>query len=100
MKSAGVRKRDNVVIKHATKLVIVLLLSWVGLYAQSERGSIRGTVLDSSGAVVPGAKVTAISKTTNIAVSTLSSTAGNYNIPELPPGVDTVQVELAGVKEM
>ncbi len=87
-------------IKHTTKLVIVLLLCWVGLYGQSERGSIRGTVLDSSGATVPGAKITAVSNTTSIAVSTLSSTAGNYNIPELPPGVYTVHVQLSGFKEL
>jgi hypothetical protein len=94
------QKEGNVVIKHTTKLVIVLLLCWVGLYGQSERGSIRGTVLDSSGATVPGAKITAVSNTTSIAVSTLSSTAGNYNIPELPPGVYTVHVQLSGFKEL
>src|SRR6185437_10188538 len=53
-----------------------------------------------SGAVLPGAKVTAISATTNIAVSTVSESGGNYNIPELPPGVYTVQVELSGFKQL
>ena len=87
-------------IKNLTTLVSTLLLCCAAIYSQTERGSIRGTVLDSSGAVVPGAKITATSKTTNISVSTLSSSGGNYNIPELPPGNYTVQADLSGFKEL
>ena len=87
-------------IKTVTKVITVLLICWVGLYAQSERGSIRGTVEDSTGAVVPGAKITATSLATNIETSTLSEQAGNYNIPQLAPGVYTVRAELAGFKTL
>src|SRR6185437_9384591 len=78
----------------------VLLMCWVGLYAQSERGSIRGTVKDSTGAVVPGAKITATSMATNIETSTVSEEAGNYNIPQLAPGIYSVRAELAGFKTL
>jgi hypothetical protein len=88
------------VTKHVTTLVSTLLLCSTALVAQSERGSIRGTVLDSSGAVVPGAKVTAINVGTNIPISTVSAPAGNYNIPQLPPGTYTVRAELTGFKEL
>ncbi|MDQ2774409.1 MAG: carboxypeptidase regulatory-like domain-containing protein [Acidobacteriota bacterium] len=87
-------------IKYLTRVITVLSLCGAALYGQSERGSIRGTVQDSSGALVPGANVTAVSAATNIATSTLSTGAGNYNIPELPPGMYTVRVELAGFKEL
>jgi hypothetical protein len=87
-------------MKHVTTLVSTLLLSCALLFGQSERGSIRGTVLDSSGATVSAAKVTAVSVATGIAISTLSTGAGNYNIPQLPPGAYTVRVELAGFKEL
>ncbi len=87
-------------MKHLTRSVILLFAGLATLYGQTERGSIRGTVLDSSGAVLPGAKITATSATTNIAVSTVSESGGNYNIPELPPGNYTVQVELSGFKQL
>lgn len=67
---------------------------------QSERGSIRGTVTDSSGAVTAGARVTAISAATKIGTSTVTTDAGNYNIPQLPPGVYTVEIEKQGFKKV
>lgn len=87
-------------IKFATKCVGILLLCGAGVYAQSERGSIRGVVEDASGAVLPGARVTAISVGTNVETSTNSLDAGNYNLPELPPGTYVVQVELKGFKKL
>jgi hypothetical protein len=88
--------------KCLTGLVSILLALAGGavLAGQSERGSIRGTVEDSSGGAIPGAKVTAVSTATDVAISTVSTGAGNYNIPELPPGIYTVRAELAGFKEL
>src|SRR5205085_9682638 len=78
----------------------MLLFAGVSLNAQSERGSIRGTVQDSSGAMVPGAKVTAISVGTNVETSTVSTEAGNYNIPQLPPGAYKVQAQGTGFRTL
>jgi hypothetical protein len=83
-----------------TKFVGFIILCAAGLYAQSERGSIRGVVIDGSGAVLPGAIVTAINVGTNVETSTRSLDAGNYNLPELPPGLYIVQVELKGFKKL
>jgi Carboxypeptidase regulatory-like domain len=88
------------VIKQVTTLVSTLLLCWGASFAQSERGSIRGTVLDRSGAVISGAKVTAVSPTTGIESSTVSTAAGNYNIPQLPPGTYSVNAEAPGFKKL
>ena len=87
-------------LNRVTKSASILFLGWGILYAQSERGSIRGTVEDATGAVLPGAKITAVSVATNIEISTSSTEAGNYNIPQLPPGLYTVAAEHAGFKKL
>ncbi len=58
--------------------------------------SIVGTVTDSTGAVVPNAKVTITNVNTNVANHTTSNASGIYNVTDLIPGTYTVQVELAG----
>ncbi len=49
-------------------------------------GEILGTVTDSSGAVVPNAKVTATRPATGISQSTITASGGTYTIPNLPVG--------------
>ena len=46
--------------------------------------TITGTVRDSSGAVVPGAKIIATNENTNLTRSSLADDAGQYVIPLLP----------------
>ncbi len=67
--------------------------------AQSVRGTILGTVTDSSGAVVRGAKVTATQTATGLSRAELTSDAGEYSIPQLPVGPYTVTVEQPGFKK-
>jgi hypothetical protein len=63
-----------------------------------ERGRIGGTVLDASGAVVPGAKVTITSQDTGIARSTETDASGNYLVPLLPVGTYSLTVEKTSFK--
>src|SRR5450631_4751018 len=56
-------------------------------------GTILGTVTDSSGAVVPNAKVTVKNTGTNLVFSTATSSAGDYSAPSLNPGPYIVTVE-------
>jgi hypothetical protein len=66
-------------------------------YAQVTESSIHGTVTDSSDAVVPDAKVTALNTATGIAVVTTTNRSGNYVFPSLQPGGPyTVTVEASG----
>jgi hypothetical protein len=51
-------------------------------------GRISGTVQDSTGAVVPGATVTATEAATGFARSTVSNETGTYVFPSLRPTVD------------
>lgn len=55
-------------------------------------GSISGTVTDGSGAVVPGAEVTATQTTTGLALKTITTGDGTYVFPSLAPSVYNVSV--------
>ena len=62
-------------------------------------GKIRGTVSDSTGAVIAGAKVTATNVATDISTSVTSSSDGSYQFLELAaPAIYSVKAELAGFK--
>jgi len=59
-------------------------------------GSIQGTVLDTSGAPVPGATVTATNTATGIQTVRQTTEAGVFALMPLPPGVYRVTVSLSG----
>lgn len=70
-----------------------------GLRAQTELSTLRGTVTDTSGAVVSGATVTAEEITTNVrARSVTTDNVGNYEMPDLKPGMYRVRAVLRGFK--
>lgn len=66
---------------------------------QESRGTILGRVLDSSGALVVGARVQAVNIATNTKVGSVTSERGNYEIPYLLPGIYRVEVEMPGFKK-
>ena len=66
--------------------------------AQSERGTITGTVRDASGAVVPAANITITNTATNVATNATSNDAGEFTVPNLPPGIYAVRVEKSGFR--
>ena len=68
------------------------------LFAQSERGSISGTVRDASGAVVPGARVSVTDPGTNTTLRTVTTETGDYTAPNLSAGTYTVRIEREGFK--
>ncbi|HSY03509.1 MAG TPA: carboxypeptidase regulatory-like domain-containing protein [Acidobacteriaceae bacterium] len=83
----------------------LLFLFWLFLVsphalAQEFRGTISGVVTDSSGAVVPGAKVTAREASTGTQSRVKSDSAGQFVIPFLLPGTYTVTAELTGFETM
>src|SRR5215207_8918574 len=67
--------------------------------AQEFRGSIAGTVNDSSGAAVPGATVTATNQATNTPQTTTTNEEGAYTLLYLTPGTYTLLVEATGFKK-
>jgi len=66
------------------------------LFAQSDRGTITGTVADSSGALIPGAKIALINADTETRSETIATETGNFTIPALSAGRYTLRVEHAG----
>jgi hypothetical protein len=63
---------------------------------QTFRGAINGTVTDPSGAVVPGAKVTATEKATGLQKATVSTSDGEFSFQDLPLGAYKVSVTASG----
>jgi len=76
--------------------VIVMLLSCFCACQGIVTGSISGTVLDPSGALVSGARIRATQVETNRVFTTESSKGGVVQLPSLPPGTYTVLVEAKG----
>ena len=81
-------------------MTLCLALAPMQTAAQSQAGSgtIVGTVYDSSGAVVPKAKVTAAQKGTGFTREAEANDSGQYRIILLPPGSYTVTVAQSGFK--
>src|SRR5262249_13539708 len=68
------------------------------LCAQSERGTITGTIQAASGAVVPGAKITLTNTQTGVTFTIPSNGDGEYTVPQLQVGVYSVKVEKDGFR--
>src|SRR5258706_7649671 len=68
------------------------------LFGQSERGTITGTVADSTGAVVPKARVIVTNTDTKLVSESESNDAGAYTAASLPVGPYTVRVEKQGFR--
>jgi hypothetical protein len=76
-------------------LGLLLFFVPLRLFAQGLSG-INGTVTDPSGAVVPGAKVTASNNATSVSTHTVTGSAGTYSFTDLIPGTYAVKVEKDG----
>jgi hypothetical protein len=68
-------------------------------FAQSDRGTITGTIVDPAGAVVPSAAIEAINVDTGAVFPVASSSTGNYTIAELPAGTYVLNVTVQGFKK-
>ena len=79
-------------------LVLLVTLAWPAA-AQVASAELSGSILDPTGALVVGAKVSATNVATNRNHETTSNAAGNYIIPLLPPGDYTLTVEAAGFRK-
>lgn len=81
-------------------LAIVLVLSAAPLFAQSTTGSLRGQILDPSGAAVQGAEVTVTNQETGVSVKVTTTSAGTYELPSILPGSYKIEVEAQGFKSL
>ncbi len=78
--------------------ILVVALSALKLPAQSATGRLSGTVLDPSGAAVPGAEVVVRSETTGSASGLVTSALGVFVAGALAPGLYTIEVSAEGFR--
>lgn len=86
-----------------SRSIAFLLVFLVAIFAstahpQTFRGSIQGTVTDSSGATIPGARVKVFSPGTGLSRSLTTNDQGAYAVYELPLGSYSVTVEKQGFR--
>ncbi len=86
--------------KFRTLLYCIPLLCSFVVTAQTDRSALNGTVTDSSGAVIQGVVVTAISEATGLRRETATSAAGNYEIPALLVGKYQLKFTNSGFKPL
>src|SRR5579884_990754 len=82
--------------KLTSLLTIIFLVLFLSMFAVGQgivTGSVSGTVLDPQGAVVPGAKVTAVHIGTNRNFTTATTSAGIFSLRGLPPGAYDVRIQ-------
>ena len=80
-------------------LAMALLLSCWPAAAQLDRGTITGTVTDSSGAAIPGVRVSVRNTATSLKFETATTEAGQYTQPALPVGSYEVTFDAQGFKK-
>ena len=66
------------------------------VFAQAPTGQVSGSVTDPSGAVIAGAEVAALNQATNVRRTTTTNEDGIFNLPALPPGIYTLQIDAKG----
>jgi hypothetical protein len=79
--------------------VFLSVLFCFSAYSQRLDGTLRGTVMDPSGAVIPRAEVTVTNQTTGVKQTSLSTSTGQYVFPNLQVGMYTVGVVAKGFKD-
>ena len=89
----------NVRLRLCVSFVVLLALAMPGLsFAQTTLGRVAGSVLDTSGAVLPGATVTLTNQQTNQAQTTVSNEVGAFVFPQVPVGTYKVEIALQSFK--
>jgi len=94
--------RDSIKPLHELRLVlwaaaVSVLLGTVSLLsAQSSPAALRGTVVDSSGAVIPGAEVSASHRESGAVRETATDQAGEFTFADLPAGLYDVAARAEG----
>ncbi len=81
-------------------MVSVCVLALVSPVYGGVSGVIAGKIFDAGGTAIPGVTITVIGQ--DVAATRVDTTSlnGLYRMPELPPGIYTVQAEIMGMQSM
>jgi len=89
-------------VRSLTKILtstIGFLLLTMTAFAQTDRGTITGTITDQQSSIIPNATVTATNIETGVKYETVSTSTGNYMLASLPVGTYDLSVETNGFKK-
>jgi hypothetical protein len=82
-------------------LTAYLMLAAMPAQAQlAGKGAVSGTIQDPTGASIPGATVVITNTANNISTTTTSTSAGDYSVNTLDPGVYTITVTAPGFQKL
>jgi hypothetical protein len=82
-------------------LLVIAMLSPLSAMAQlAGKGALTGTVTDTTGALIPGATVSALNTANGIAATITTSGSGNYTFSDLDPGVYTITTIAKGFQKL
>ena len=85
------------VIRARISALLFVLVPFAGVASAQERGgNIAGTVVDSSGGVVPGVSVTATNDENKRVLSTVTNGEGAFVLRDVEPGRYTIKLDLQG----
>ena len=80
--------------------LLAIMVASAGVAAAQEfRGTIEGTVTDSTGGVLPGVTVTVTNTATAVQQDVVTDESGRYRVLYLNPGSYSVAAELSGFKK-
>lgn len=77
--------------------VLIFLIAVPSGFAQFSSG-FTGIIVDQTGAVVVGAKITVTNEATQVSNAAISNDSGNFRVPSLPGGLYTIEVSAQGFK--
>ncbi len=89
-------ERVKGIVRLFTLLVVVVGLAAPRIALGQFSSAIEGTVTDSTGAIIPGAKVILTNEATGVASDSVSNSAGYFRFPALGPGKYKVTASLDG----
>src|SRR3954470_1787072 len=84
---------------HSLLCIALLAMFASSATAQEFRATVKGQVVDSSQAALPGATITVRNQETGEVGTATSNSEGNYTVPFLRPGVYSVTVEMEGFQK-
>jgi hypothetical protein len=83
-------------MRHFVAMSVLVLLGSVFAWAQLDTGTIRGTLEDSTGAVIPKASIVCVNENTHDTFTTKTNSEGAYTLPSLPAGDYSISASQPG----
>ena len=79
--------------------LVLFTLAALAAWAQTERGNITGVVTDATASAVPAATIIITNIATNQTATVTTTGSGDYNAPNLAPGVYRIEFSASGFKK-